>query len=131
MRGSETPLIDVGALLQKVEAAAPVDSVPAVAAALGDMIGAREVNLLIADFSGRALVRLTSAARVDGARSHGRDEQAETLPLAGTLYDRVLRSQEPDVQALAEGARMTVPVTDRGDAIGLLELDLPRYPSPE
>src|SRR6201747_594234 len=25
---------------------------------------------------------------------------------------------------------MTVPVTDRGDAIGLLELDLPRYPSP-
>src|SRR5688500_15073616 len=118
MRQSEGPLIDVGALLQKVEAAAPIDSVPAVAAAPGEMIGAREVNLLIADFSGRALVRLTSAARVDGARSHGRDEQAETLPLAGTLYDRVLRSQQPDVQALDDGACMTVPVTDRGDAIG-------------
>jgi serine phosphatase RsbU (regulator of sigma subunit) len=131
MRGSETPLIDVGALLEKVEAAAPVDSVPAVAAALGDMIGAREVNLLIADFSGRALVRLTSAARVDGARSHGRAEQAETLPLAGTLYDRVLRTQQADVQALDHGTRMTVPVTDRGDALGLLELVLPRYPSPE
>ena len=34
------------------------------------------------------------------------------------------------MQALDDGARMTVPVTDRGDAIGLLELDLPRYPSP-
>jgi serine phosphatase RsbU (regulator of sigma subunit) len=131
MRGSETSLIDVGALLEKVEAAAPVDSVPAVAGALGEMIGAHEVNLLIADFSGRALVRLTSAARVDGARSHGRREQAETLTLEGTLYDRVLRTQEPDVQELDDGARMTVPVTDRGDAIGLLELVLPRYPSQE
>jgi serine phosphatase RsbU (regulator of sigma subunit) len=131
MRGSETSLIDVGALLEKVEAAAPVDSVPAVAGALGEMIGAHEVNLLIADFSGRALVRLTSAARVGGARSHGRREQAETLTLEGTLYDRVLRTQEPDVQELDDGARMTVPVTDRGDAIGLLELVLPRYPSPE
>jgi serine phosphatase RsbU (regulator of sigma subunit) len=131
MRQSEGSLIDVGALLQKVEAAAPIDSVPAVAAALGEMVGAREVNLLIADFSGRALVRLTSAARIEGARSQGRDEQAETLPLAGTLYDRVLRSQEPDVQAIDDGARMTLPVTDRGDAIGLLEMDLPRYPSAE
>jgi serine phosphatase RsbU (regulator of sigma subunit) len=131
MRGSESPLIDVGALLEKVEAAAPVDSVPAVAAALGEMIGAHEVNLLIADFSGRALVRLTSSARVEGARSQGRHEQAETLPLAGTLYDRVLRTQQPDVQVLDDGARMTVPVTDRGDAIGLLELLLPRHPSPE
>jgi serine phosphatase RsbU (regulator of sigma subunit) len=95
------------------------------------MVGAREVNLLIADFSGRALVRLTSDVRVDGARSHGKNEQAETLPLAGTLYDRVLRTQQPDVQALDDGARMTVPVTDRGDAIGLLELVLPRHPSPE
>jgi serine phosphatase RsbU (regulator of sigma subunit) len=129
MRQSEGSLIDVGALLQKVEAAAPIDSVPAVAAALGEMVGAREVNLLIADFSGRALVRLTSAARIEGARSQGRDEQAETLPLAGTLYDRVLRSQEPDVQAIDDGARMTLPVTDRGDAIGLLELVLPRIPS--
>ena len=28
------------------------------------------------------------------------------------------------------GARLIVPVTDRGDAIGLLEMTLPRYPSP-
>ncbi|WP_324274092.1 PP2C family protein-serine/threonine phosphatase [Blastococcus brunescens] len=121
-------MIDVGALLQKVETAAPIDAVEAVAAELGDMVDASAVALLVADFSGRAVVRLTSAGRVDGARGHG-VEQAETLPLPGTVHERVLRTQQADVEAVADGARMIVPVTDRGDAIGLLELELPRYPS--
>jgi serine phosphatase RsbU (regulator of sigma subunit) len=86
------------------------------------------VTLLIADFSGRAVVRLTSADLVSGARGHGVD-QAETLPLAGTVYDRVLRTQQADVQAVGDGARMVVPVTDRGDAIGVIELALSRYPA--
>ena len=47
-------MIDVGALLHEVEAAAPIDAVQAVAAGLGEMVDADEVNLLIADFSGRA-----------------------------------------------------------------------------
>ena len=130
MFGSEGPVIDVGALLEKVEAAAPIDSVQAVTAALGKMVHAREATLLIADFSGRAVVRLTSSGPVEGARNHG-VEQAETLLLAGTPYDRVLRTQQPDVAALDDGTRVLVPVTDRGDAIGLLELVLPRSPSPE
>jgi serine phosphatase RsbU (regulator of sigma subunit) len=130
MRGSENLMIDVGALLERVEAAAPIDAVEAVAAALGEMVAARSAALLIADFSGRAVVRLTSAALVEGARSHG-IEQAETLPLEGTCYEQVLRTQRADVEAVDDGARMIVPVTDRGDAIGLLELELPRYPSPE
>jgi serine phosphatase RsbU (regulator of sigma subunit) len=113
-----------------VETAAPIDSVPAVAAALAEMVDAREVNLLIADFSGRAVVRLTSTDRVNGARSRG-VEQAETLPLPGTAYEDVLRTQQVVVQPVDDGARMIVPVTDRGDAIGLLELVLPRLPSPE
>ena len=129
MRGSEDIVIDVGALLHHVESAAPVDAVPAVAAALAEMVRARSVTLLVADFSGRAVVRLTSAApRIGGARSLGA-EQAETLPLPGTVYERVLRSQQPDVQIVDGGARVVVPVTDRGDAIGVLELDLPRRPS--
>jgi serine phosphatase RsbU (regulator of sigma subunit) len=130
MRGSKNLMIDVGALLERVEAAAPIDAVEAVAAALGEMVAARSAALLIADFSGRAVVRLTSAALVEGARSHG-IEQAETLPLEGTCYEQVLRTQRADVEAVDDGARMIVPVTDRGDAIGLLELELPRYPSPE
>jgi hypothetical protein len=92
MRRSENPWIDIGALLKKVETAAPIDAVDAVAASLGEMVDARAVALLIADFSGRAVVRLTSSTRgIEGARSRG-VEQAETLPLAGTLYERVLRT---------------------------------------
>jgi serine phosphatase RsbU (regulator of sigma subunit) len=129
MRESEDPVIDVGALLENVEAAAPIDAVEAVAAALADMVRAREVALLITDFTGRAVVRLTSAARVEGARGRGM-EQAETVPLAGTVHERVLRTQQVDVAELDVGARMIVPVTDRGDAIGLLEVVLSRVPSP-
>jgi serine phosphatase RsbU (regulator of sigma subunit) len=130
VRRSRTGGLDVGELLDQVEAAAPINSVPAVAARLAEMLGAREVNLLITDFSGRAVVRLTSTDRVDGTRNRG-SEQAETLPLAGTAHDRVLRTQQADVQPVDGGARMIVPVTNRGDAIGLLELVLPRIPSPQ
>ena len=128
MRGSKNHLIDVGVLLQKVEDAPPIDAVEAVADALGEMVEARSVTLLIADFSGRAVVRLTSAALVEGARSRG-VEQAETLPLAGTVYERVLRTQQADIRAADDGVRMVVPVTDRGDAIGVIELDLSHEPS--
>ena len=128
MRGSEDIVIDVGALLKKVEAAPPIEAVEVVATELGAMVGARTVALLITDFTGRAVVRLTSANRVTGARSHG-VEQAETLPLAGTRYEQVLRTQRADLEQIDGGARMIVPVTDRGDAIGLLEMDLPTMPS--
>jgi serine phosphatase RsbU (regulator of sigma subunit) len=50
------------------------------------------------------------------------------VPLAGTVYDRVLRTQQVDVHELAQGAHLTVPVTDRGDAIGVIELILPARP---
>jgi serine phosphatase RsbU (regulator of sigma subunit) len=129
MRDLEGPVIDVGALLERVEAAAPIDAVEAVAASLGEMVAATAVSFLIADFSGRAVVRLTADGAVAGARSQG-VEQAETLPLRGTVYERVMRTQHADVAHVAEGARLIVPVTDRGDAIGVIEMVLPRYPSP-
>ena len=92
------------------------------------MVGAHAVSFLIADFSGRALVRFGTPTRGDpGARRQG-SEQAETVPLAGTVYEHVLRTQQLDVHELAEGAQLTVPVTDRGDAIGVIELILPQYP---
>lgn len=122
-------MIDVGALLEEVESAAPIDAVRAVAARLGKMVDAREVNLLIADFSGRAVVRLTSTGAVPGARNHG-VEQAETLPLEGTSYESVLRTQQPLVDELGQECRVIVPVTDRGDAIGLLEMTVSRPPRP-
>jgi serine phosphatase RsbU (regulator of sigma subunit) len=122
-------MIDVGALLERVEAAAPIDAVEAVAESLGEMVAAKAVSFLIADFSGRAVVRLTSAGKVAGARGNGID-QAQTLTLRGTVYERVMRTQHADVTPVDEGARLVVPVTDRGDAIGVIEMLLPRYPSP-
>jgi serine phosphatase RsbU (regulator of sigma subunit) len=128
MRDPEDVVIDVGALLERVEAAPPIDAVEAVAASLGEMVAAKAVSFLIADFSGRAVVRLTSAGTVTGARSRG-IEQAETLPLRGTVYERVMRTQHADIAHVDDGARLIVPVTDRGDAIGVIEMVLPRYPS--
>jgi serine phosphatase RsbU (regulator of sigma subunit) len=129
MRDTEDRVIDVGALLEQVEAAAPIDAVEAIAASLGQMVAARAVSFLIADFSGRAVVRLTSDGPVTGARSRGID-QAETLPLQGTVYERVMRTQHADITPVDDGARLVVPVTDRGDAIGVIEMLLPRYPGP-
>jgi hypothetical protein len=124
-------VIDLGAILERVEASAPVDAVKVVATMLAQMVGADAVTFLVADFSGRSVVRLSSAGRVEGARTHG-VEQAETLPLSGTVYDQVLRTQELVVERLGEGdVRIIVPVTDRGDAIGLLEMTLPRSPGPD
>jgi serine phosphatase RsbU (regulator of sigma subunit) len=53
------------------------------------------------------------------------------VPLEGTVYGRVLRTQQADVQQADSGARVILPVTNRGDAIGLLELVLPDVPSAE
>src|SRR5512142_2052093 len=110
------PGLDVGVLLDRVEGTAPIEAVEAAAEAFAEMLGARELTFLIADFSGRAVVRLTTdAPGAEGTRTQA-GAQAEALPLHGTVYERVLRTQQVDVQALDDGARMIVPVTDRGDA---------------
>jgi serine phosphatase RsbU (regulator of sigma subunit) len=125
MHASGARSFDVGALLERVEAAAPIDAVEQVADALAEWVGARRVTFLIADFSGRSLVRLTSSGpAADGARTRS-EEQAETVPLAGSCYETVLRTQRIEVRSLDDGERLIVPVTDRGDAIGVIELDVP------
>ncbi len=122
--------LDVGTLLDRVEGRAPIEAVEAAAEALAERLSARELTFLIADFSGRAVVRLTAGApRTEGSRLQA-GAQAETVPMAGTVYERVLRTQEVDVRPLADGARLIAPVSDRGDAIGLLELVLPVQPGP-
>jgi hypothetical protein len=55
-------------------------------------------------------------------------EDAVSVKLTGTVYERVLRTQQVDVRQTGNGAVLTVPVTDRGEAIGLLELTLPQIP---
>jgi len=128
MRVDDHSGTDLHALLERVESRAPTDAIEAVAAELAGMVGAGAVSFLIADFSGRALVRFgPSEAGTARERRQG-TTQAETVQLAGTVYDRVLRTQQADVHEREDGAQLIVPVTDRGDAIGVLELSLPRYP---
>jgi serine phosphatase RsbU (regulator of sigma subunit) len=119
---------DLRALLERVESGAPTEAIEAVAVELAIMVGARAVSFLIADFSGRALVRFGPSEPATGRERRQGTAQAETVELAGTVYDRVLRTQQVDVHECEGGAQLIVPVTDRGDAIGVLELILPRFP---
>lgn len=126
--GSEVRVPDLRALLERVEAASPVDSIEVAAEELARTLGAHEVSLLMADFSGRVLVRLGRTADGIGRRTQG-TENAESVLLAGTLYEEVLRTQQVAVRELDEGTQVTAPVTVRGDAIGAMDLVLATRPT--
>ncbi|WBC13738.1 PP2C family protein-serine/threonine phosphatase [Micromonospora sp. WMMA1998] len=115
-------------MLQSAEDFAPVEAVEAVTGVLATALNALAVSLLVADLSGRALVRLTHHPAADGPdRRHG-EEAAEILPFDGGPYEQALRHQAS--QVLPADGRWTVlaPVTERGEAMGLLEIDLPAEP---
>ncbi|MGW7052860.1 PP2C family protein-serine/threonine phosphatase [Streptomyces sp. NPDC054887] len=113
--------------LSAAETAAPVESLDVVAHMLKENLGAASVSFLITDFTGSSVVRLGAAGSVDT------DGPARRITLRGTLYDDVIRTQRPKVQDIGEGAlvRIVAPVTNRGDAIGLLELFLTAVPNAE
>jgi hypothetical protein len=130
-------------LLSAVEIERPVRSVAVLARILKQEFQAVDVSFLITDLGGKAVVRLT------GETGEGRNAQ-EPLALAGTVYGHVVRSQQPWIGSVefeavdATGVlthtpaqepgphsgltKVIAPVTDRGDAIGLLELTLPEPP---
>ena len=122
-------------LLDAAEDASPVSSVQAVTRELGAALGATSVSFLIADLSGRALVRLThvalGGAPQDGVRRDD-EERATVLPFDGGPAEQALRSQQVQVLPPQADPSWTVlaPITERGEALGLLELDLPDEPSP-
>ncbi len=100
---------------------------------LGTALAATSVSFLIADLSGRALVRLAHVAfgaPADGVRRDD-EERATVLPFDGGPAEQALRSQQVQVLPPDAGPSWTVlaPITERGEALGLLELDLPREPS--
>lgn len=113
--------------LEAAEAASPVESLDVVARILKERLGAASVSFLITDFTGSSVVRLGAAGSVETA------EPARRIGLRNTAYDDVIRSQQPSVQDLGPGELVQViaPVTNRGDAIGLLELFLPAVPDGE
>jgi serine phosphatase RsbU (regulator of sigma subunit) len=143
-------LLNLGPVLGAAEASSPVEAVEAVTRELGVALGATSVSFLIADISGRALVRLAHIplhpdSASDGAQLLGRgerrddEESATVMPLDGGPAERAVRTQTVQVLARAEpqpatglsgGWRVLAPVTERGESIGLLELHLPEEPGP-
>ena len=137
----------MGRALDAAEAASPVEAVESVTRELGLALDATRVSFLIADLSGRALVRLAHieldtsevAARSPLAANErrAREESATVVPFDGGPIEQALRSQEVRVfppeprRTAADGPalwRVLAPVTQRGEVIGLLEFILPDEP---
>ncbi|MCW2667736.1 MAG: serine/threonine protein phosphatase, partial [Frankiales bacterium] len=83
---------------------------------------------------GRSLVRLSHVSLVGSAASGVRrddEERATVLPFDGGPAEQALRSQQVQVLPPREGPSWTLlaPITERGEALGLLEIDLPVAPS--
>jgi serine phosphatase RsbU (regulator of sigma subunit) len=119
--------LDLSAFLEGVERAAPVEAVSVLATLLGDMVGAHDVSLLIADFSGDSLIRFVQTA--DGSYFSGDQQHLDTVPLTGSCYERALVSQQMVVEGHGASTRLYAPVTERGEALGILELELPAAPA--
>ena len=125
-----TPRLDLRSLLTRAEAAAPVGVIDAIATAMREMLGARDVSFLIADFSGRSVSRLghTVANGEPGSRS---EETSFRVPLEGTPYGDALAGQASVLLREGGETRVLAPVTTRGEAVGVLELLLPFEPAPD
>ncbi|MFE8911440.1 PP2C family protein-serine/threonine phosphatase [Streptomyces globisporus] len=110
----------LAAVLTAARDAAPVHSLDVVARDLRTRFGARYVSFLFVDLVGNRLLRVND---MSGTSRGGRTER---VPLAGSgIYDKVLRSQKlVQVEQQGQGQRVLAPVTNRGDAIGVLELFL-------
>jgi serine phosphatase RsbU (regulator of sigma subunit)/ribosomal protein L12E/L44/L45/RPP1/RPP2 len=133
--------------LDAADEASPVEAVESVTRELGLALGATKVSFLIADLSGRALVRMAhvqmstaegpaSAPPVPSQR-RALEESATVLPFDGGPAEQAIRTQQvqiagPDARRSASngGGQWLVfaPVTERGEAIGVLELTLPTAP---
>src|SRR4051812_15383146 len=83
---------DLAGLLAAVENASPVAVADVVGERLAEAVGASEVAFLIADFSGRALVRLGHTAGDATTRRQGR-ETAQRVSLSGGPHGRAISGQ--------------------------------------
>ncbi|MFI9006153.1 PP2C family protein-serine/threonine phosphatase [Actinosynnema sp. NPDC053489] len=109
----------LGELLAAAESAPPVESVEVVARNLEKRFGAVDVSFLLVDLVGDQVVRLTSTGHSRG------DRDAERVDLRGSAYEEVLRTQQPKREHGPDGVRVVLPVTNRGDCVGVLELTVP------
>ena len=121
-----------------------MDAVEAVTRELGVALGATEVSFLIADLSGRALVRLSHIPLGDAVHP-GVPANAATpassrrcVPFDGGPAEQAVRTQTVQVLAPADPQRaeksatwtILAPMTERGEALGLAECGPPPNRTP-
>ncbi|HEX8631844.1 MAG TPA: PP2C family protein-serine/threonine phosphatase [Catenuloplanes sp.] len=130
MSDNEMSAVDLNDVLLAVERAAPVNAVEAVTLSIGVSLDASWVSFLVADMSGRALVRLVHVpiGDVPGGRRHDEDV-AMVLPFDGGPQEQALRAQNVLVESIGDQHVVRAPVTQRGEAIGLLEIALSVAPT--
>jgi serine phosphatase RsbU (regulator of sigma subunit) len=119
--------LDLAPLLAAVENAPPVAAADVLGEWLAVALGATDVSFLVVDLSGHALIRLGHADSPAATRTQGR-ETAERVPLIGTTHGRALMQQTVQIEARSDATRLVAPVTNRGEAIGVLELSLSAPP---
>jgi serine phosphatase RsbU (regulator of sigma subunit) len=121
-------------VLDAAEAASPLEAVEGVTGALAASLGAGASFFLIADMSGRGLVRLSHVAPGGAVESGVRfddEERGTVLPFDGGPAEEAMRTQTVQVvPPVGRGGRWGVlaPVTERGEALGLLQMSLPTEP---
>lgn len=122
--------VALSTMLAAAEEATPVQAVEAVTRELGAALRARSVSFLIADLSGRALVRLAYVPLdTDGEGRRDGGEVATVVPFDGGPQEQVLRTQKLQVESADGGWLVLAPVTERGEIIGLLEIALDTAPA--
>lgn len=117
--------LDLADLLGAVENAPPVAAADVVAQQLAHAMNAYRVAFLIADLSGDLLIRLSHNETLP--TSSPDREAAERVPLEGP-HLRALADQAVQVDHHDGSWRVLAPVTNRGEAIGVLELGLAEKP---
>jgi hypothetical protein len=119
---------DLRALLDTVESAPPSGGVEVLAVELARRVGASRVSLLIADIGGVVLARVVQAEPDEPPRRMRAG--ADVVAIDGSAAGRALRRQRVELTATDDGEWVYVPVTDRGEAVGVLELLLAAPPDP-
>ena len=122
---ADRPRVDLREVLRTTCSASPVEAIDVMADGLADLTGATYVEFLITNVTHRAVVRF-AGSDANAARVQQQDGDVPVVPLRGTVYDQVLRRQR--IVRLDEGGgeRILVPVTESGDALGVIDLHLPR-----
>lgn len=122
---ADRPRVDLREVLRTTCAASPVEAIDVMADGLATLTGATSVEFLITNVTHRAVVRF-AGSYANAARVQQEDGDVTVVPLRGTVYDEVLRRQKVVRVDEGGGERLLVPVTESGDALGVIDLHLPR-----